>query len=315
MDFDKVAYWGLVKESKLHLNVCYIYVGDTVKDIFEAVQAWVSATLGYWNKKDVPKTKEDVIQDGYFKNFIDNIFPEEIVKTRDIVQDIFKSTFRFKEQVALYLPQNINLPAWQASQEQKDEYETILWKTIIELIQLANGGTLVLFTSHYMLNKATAILKDAINLPVYSQSTLGAYKAMEEFTGVPNGVLLGTQSFWQGIDIPGAQLRMLIVTKLMFPLPEDPLFKAREKQLKKQSRNAFQEISLPYANIMLRQGFGRLIRSQQDKGVIAILDSRILHKPYGKILLSNLPKVGQVHTVESLETLIDEKKLLNFDAV
>ena len=186
-----------------------------------------------------------------------------------------------------------------------------LFDQIIQLVELSGGGALILFTSKAMLQKACNILEESLDFPIFSQLDLGAQRAMEFFCQVSDGILLGTNSFWQGVDIAGPKLRMLIITKLMFTPPEDPIYKARSSQLEEMNKNSFLELALPYANIMLKQGFGRLIRSETDKGVISILDSRIIHKAYGKKLLMNLPRVNITHDISKLKVQIEEKNIFN----
>ncbi len=311
MDFDRTAYWGESKEGILHLYVCYIQAGEHLTELFTVPQAWVSATLGYWHKQAVPPSKEVIIQEGYFQYFIENLFPQ-FDDTEDLfVKDIFKSSFRFRDNVILYLPKHLTPPLHGVANDDKLSYETNLWETIIDLVDLSQGDALVLFTSYYMLNKANDILSNTIDLPISSQGALGAQKAMEKFMATPHSVLLGTQSFWQGVDIPGSKLKMLIITKLMFPPPDEPLFQARSKRLENFKRRPFNELSLPYANTMLRQGFGRLVRTRTDKGVIAILDSRITQKFYGNILLSNLPRTDRVYDYKHLTDSIKKGAIFN----
>ncbi len=310
MDFEAAVYWASKEKEKFYLHTCSIQLGDHLKELFTEQQIWTSATIGYWSKTTPPSTKEEAIENGYFNSFIQNIFPPQMQKGT-ILKNIFKSGFDFKQQVLLYLPRNLEVPPWDSPETEKETYRDHLMEQIIELVELSKGGALVLFTSNWMLEYASDVLEEALNFPVFSQLRLGAQKAIEEFHSCSEAILLGTNSFWQGIDIPGSRLRMLIITKLMFTPPEDPIYKARDTLFKKTNRNAFYELALPYANTMLRQGFGRLIRKETDKGVIAILDSRILSKSYGKNLLMNLPRASVVYDQEKLAQEVKNKLIFS----
>ena len=113
-----------------------------------------------------------------------------------------------------------------------------------------------------------------------------AYRLVEQFKGISSAVLLGTASFWQGIDIPGEALQCVVIAKLPFSVPDDPLVEARMEQLK----NPFFEYQVPQATLLFRQGFGRLIRTRTDRGAVVVLDSRIMTKNYGKWFLRSIPK-------------------------
>ncbi len=310
MNFDKNVYWANIKNNIFSLHTCFIELGDQLHELFMEPQLWTSATLGYWGGGNPPSDKYKVVEAGYFDNFKKNILPTFIDKD-DLVEDIFKSTFAYKEKTVIYIPEGILAPEWGAASEKVDQYENILLKEIAYLINLSKGGALLLFTSYYMLNKMTCGLNDLIEQPIYSQAELGAYRALELFKKNTNGVLLGTNSFWQGVDIPGEGLRMLIITRLMFQPPDDPIFKAKAEKIKQRKGNHFFELALPYSSTMLRQAFGRLIRNESDKGVIAILDSRIIKKSYGKNLQINLPKVPIASKRSTLEKLVNQKNLLS----
>src|SRR5947207_6124194 len=155
------------------------------------------------------------------------------------------------------------------------------------------GGAFVLFTSYSMLNSAHERLKpilENLKLPllVHGQGP-PARILLDRFRTTPNAVLLGTTSFWQGVDVQGDQLRNVIVVKLPFAVPDEPIIEARLDAIKRNGGNPFMEYSVPEAIIKLKQGFGRLIRSRTDKGIVVILDSRIVTKRYGRMFLEALP--------------------------
>ena len=288
MDFEKVVYWGAIQKNIFSLHACPINLGEELEELFIQPQLWTSATLGYWPGGKPPQVKEEVIKQGYFKSFIETIFPLPISES-NILMNIYKSEYSYKKNSILYIS-SLRQPIWNASELEKEKYEEKLLEELTWLIELSKGGVLILFTSYYLLNKVALGLESSLDYPIFSQGDLGAAKALEYFKENADGVLLGTSSFWQGIDLPGEQLRVLVITKLMFQPPDDPIFKARANQIKKMNKNPFMELALPYASTMLRQGFGRLIRTKQDKGIIAILDNRLIEKSYGHNLLVNIPK-------------------------
>ena len=309
MNFDKNVYWASMERNVFSLHTCFIELGDELEELFQEPQLWTSATLGYWGGGRPPPDKYQVIEAGYFDGFQKSILPSAI-EPDDLLRDIFKSTFPYREKTAMYIPKALTPPEWGAETHQQEKYENSLLDEIAYLVQLSKGGVLVLFTSYYLLNLMTTGLRELVEEPIYSQAELGAHKALEFFKKDTNAVLLGTNSFWQGVDIPGKGLRMLIITRLMFQPPDDPIFKARAEKIKQRQGNHFSELALPYTSRMLRQGFGRLIRNHSDQGVVAILDSRIVRKNYGKTLLVNLPRMEIASDREDLERLVEAKQVI-----
>lgn len=159
--------------------------------------------------------------------------------------------------------------------------------------KVGSGGTFVLFTSFKVMNEVFDLVKDNLEVAGYrlfcQGKDLTRNQMISEFKKTTKGILFGVSSFWTGVDIPGKALQKLIIAKLPFPAPNDPLMQAQEEIYKRFDKNFFMERALPMTAIMLKQGFGRLIRKTTDKGMVVILDSRIATKKYGKMLLSSLP--------------------------
>lgn len=228
--------------------------------------------------------KEDF---SYFKNLLGN---------PSTVDHSFASPFPYEKNSLLYLPKNIHDPVSEPKDFQED-----LYKLIPFLLNLSGGSSFVLFTSNKMLSEVYTELEDKLDYPLFSQLELGAERAKEEFLANENSVLFGVSSFWQGIDIKGDKLKSVIITKLPFQPPGEPVLEAKIENLKNKNGNPFEEIQLPFAGITLKQGFGRLIRSKTDRGFVAIVDPRIQKKSYGRKLLGSLPPAKLVKSFSELK--------------
>jgi ATP-dependent DNA helicase DinG len=175
----------------------------------------------------------------------------------------------------------------------RGEYESAILPALRHYIGLADGHAFLLFTSYDSLRKCCAALKpwlDDHNLAIYSQADgTPRTELLRAFREQPRGVLFGAESFWQGVDVPGDALRLVVMTKLPFSVPDHPLLEARLESIRDQGGNPFRDFQLPEAVIKFRQGFGRLIRTATDSGIVLVTDPRILQKPYGKTFLDGLP--------------------------
>jgi ATP-dependent DNA helicase DinG len=161
---------------------------------------------------------------------------------------------------------------------------------IVELLELSQGRAFCLFTSYSQMNDLFERVRKRVAFPLMLQGTAPRSALLERFKNTAGAVLFATSSFWQGVDVPGDQLSCVIVDRLPFAVPSDPILAARVRALQEEGRNPFAELQVPQAVLALKQGFGRLIRTKTDRGVLALLDTRIQKMAYGKIFLESLPK-------------------------
>ena len=177
------------------------------------------------------------------------------------------------------------------------DYASWLADLITRAITIAGGGALVLFTSYKLLETVHAACSPALgNIPVLKQGDEDRSRLLDRFKAQTDSVLFATQSFWEGIDVPGQALRLLIITRLPFQVPTDPIARARQEATTAAGGNAFYHFSLPEAVIRFRQGFGRLMRSANDRGAVLVSDVRLVTKSYGATFLRSIPETRQVIT-------------------
>ncbi|MBV8313962.1 MAG: helicase [Planctomycetaceae bacterium] len=203
------------------------------------------------------------------------------------------SPFDYSRQVEIHLPRNLPDPS-----EQADEYERQAIRAIPHYLEKTQGKAFVLFTSYRMMEAAVRALTPWFarrNIALFAQSEgMPRSKMVEAFKADVNSVLFGADSFWQGVDVPGEALSNVIIVRLPFSVPSHPLLEARLEEIRRRGGNPFFEYQVPEAVIKLKQGFGRLIRSKADRGIVVILDPRVLSKPYGRTFLSSLPDCPRV---------------------
>jgi ATP-dependent DNA helicase DinG len=259
-------YWASVstREDRVSLHAAPLHVGRLVqKHLLYPKEAVIltSATLTTDNRFD---------------------FMRERLHTWEADELTVGSPFDYARSTLVYIPTDIPEPNQPYYQKQIDQ-------ALIALCRATGGRTLVLFTSYYQLRNTA----QAITLPladdgivVYQQGAgISRAQLLENFRTTPRSVLMGTRSFWEGVDVVGEALSVLVITRLPFSVPDDPIFAARAESFD----NPFAEYAIPETILRFRQGFGRLIRTKTDRGVVAILDKRVLTKSYGPMFLNSLP--------------------------
>jgi ATP-dependent DNA helicase DinG len=202
--------------------------------------------------------------------------------------------FHYGEQALLYLPPRM-------PDVRDGGFQAKAAEEILRLLELSEGRAFCLFTSYSQMRDLYERVNARSAFPLLLQGTAPRSVLLERFKTTPNAVLFATASFWQGVDVPGEQLSCVIVDRLPFAVPSDPVVAARVNALNEEGRNAFAEYQVPQAVLSLKQGFGRLIRSKTDRGVLSILDNRIQRMAYGKIFIESLPKYAKTQELRDVE--------------
>ena len=204
------------------------------------------------------------------------------------VNGFFPSPFPYEKNVVLNIPSDIPMP-------DAPGFQDSLNKAVAALLEITNGKTLVLFTSYESLKKSCEYVRSCIkaDIRILRQGEADRMVLLNEFKNDISSCLFATASFWAGVDVPGESLSHVILAKLPFSVPSDPIFKAKSDLIDKSGGNSFMHLSVPQAVIQFRQGFGRLMRSGSDRGIVTVLDKRILVKRYGQIFIQSIPKTIQ----------------------
>jgi ATP-dependent DNA helicase DinG len=210
------------------------------------------------------------------------------------------SPFEYSEQSLFYHPRGLLFP-------NDPGFVSSVVELAVPVIEASQGRTFMLFTSHRALQQAAELLSDLIDYPILVQGSRPKALLLEQFKQHGNAVLLGTSSFWEGVDVRGDALSCVIIDKLPFAAPGDPVLKARLDAMQKQGRNAFFEYQLPSAVITLRQGIGRLIRDVSDRGVLMLCDPRLLKKSYGRMFLESVPPMRRTRDFADVRAFFDEE--------
>lgn len=212
---------------------------------------------------------------------------------------VLPSPFDFSTQALLCMPRYLPQPSDPAM------YQAVL-NIARDLIRCNRGGTFLLFTSYRMLNKVAEVLVNELERPVLVQGHTSKRELLDQFVAAGDAVLLGTSSFWEGVDVRGDALRCVIIDKLPFASPDDPLLQARIEDCKLRGGNPFAEVQIPQAVISLKQGAGRLIRDANDSGVLVVCDNRLVSRQYGKTFLQSLPAMQRTRSLDRVKSFLQQ---------
>jgi len=275
----KFVYWAEKRARGCYLQATPIDVSSILEEkLFDVIDTVVltSATLAVAGNFDYTKDRMGL---------------------RNAQSIVVDSPFDFARQALLYVRPHLPDPRGPA-------FTAAASEEILRLLKLTEGRAFVLFTS----NQQMRAIYDRVSLrteyPTLLQGTAPKNALIEEFRETPNAVLFATASFWQGVDVQGEQLSCVIVDKLPFAVPNDPVVEARVRALREEGREPFYEYQIPQAAISLKQGFGRLIRSRSDRGVLSILDNRITRQRYGQVFFDSLPSYGFTTTLKDVEAFL-----------
>jgi ATP-dependent DNA helicase DinG len=270
-------HWYETQGNNFRIHLTPLQVSKQFKNLMaEQKRAWIftSATLAIGND---------------FSHYLQPLGLEHATTLQ------LASNFDYAQQGMIYLPQNLPSP-------DDENYSIAVTNAVIPVLLESQGRAFFLFTSHRALRQAAVILAEKINYPLFVQGDMPKRALLNKFCQTPNAILLGTSSFWEGVDVKGDALSCVIIDKLPFSSPDDPVLKARLAHLKRQGKDAFFNYQLPNAVISLKQGAGRLIRDQNDRGILVIADPRVLTKPYGKVFLDNLPPMRLTQDIKDVQT-------------
>ena len=212
---------------------------------------------------------------------------------------ILASPFDYSDQALFYMPTSLPDPRAQ-------NFPARAADVIVEVLEASEGRAFVLFTSYQQMRELYERVRKRVPYEMFLQGTAPKTRLLDRFRRTPHAVLFATSSFWQGVDVQGEQLSAVIVDRLPFAVPSDPVVAARIRMINEDGGNAFTDYQIPDAIIRLKQGFGRLLRSQSDRGILCLLDNRIARKAYGKMFLESLPPYRISESLEELRRFMRE---------
>jgi len=212
---------------------------------------------------------------------------------------VFSSHFDYANQSLLYTP--IHLP-----DPRQPDFGRLASEEVAQLLKATRGRAFVLFTSYSQMRDVYERVRQKVRYPLLIQGSMPRTQLLDSFRATPHAVLFGTSSFWQGVDVQGEQLSAVMIDRLPFAVPSDPVTAARIRQINDEGGNAFTDYQVPQAVITLKQGFGRLIRSETDRGILVMLDQRLMRMPYGKTFLESLPPYHQTNRLEDVKAFMRE---------
>ncbi len=205
-----------------------------------------------------------------------------------------QSPYDYAHQALCYLPPGLPEPNTR-------DYTTRMLEAVMPVLQASNGRAFILFTSHRALKQAAVWLHDRADWPLFVQGTAPRHRLLEEFRASGHGVLLGAASFWEGVDVIGEALSVVVIDKLPFEAPGDPVLEARLDAMRRHEANPFRDWQVPNAVIALKQGVGRLIRCESDRGILVLCDPRLTSRGYGRIFLDSLPAMPRSRKIADVQ--------------
>ncbi|SPF50180.1 Helicase c2 [Syntrophobacter sp. SbD1] len=277
-----LVYWHEVSQQGVFVNATPIDVGPVLNEfLFPSVTAVVmtSATLSVAGSFEFVRNSLGVPPD-----------------SREL---LLRSPFSYERQAIAYIPSRFPAP-------NDGAFCARMAAEAAEIIEKTRGRALFLFTSYRNMHEVHKLFEGKISFPLLIQGQKTKRALLQEFKDKVDSVLLATSSFWQGIDVPGEALSCLIIDKLPFEVPDDPVIAARLDRISRSGGNAFYQYQVPRAAIQLKQGIGRLIRSSRDRGVIAVFDIRMLTKSYGQVFVKSLPPCRVVHCLDEIDTFLTQ---------
>ena len=219
----------------------------------------------------------------------------------DLQQGNWCSPFDYQQQSLMYLPESLPEPS-------SADFTSQLIDRAVPVLQSSGGRAFLLFTSYRALNEAATLLKSRIKFPILVQGSLPKHQLLEKFKQLGNAVLLGTSSFWEGVDVRGEALSCVIIDKLPFASPGDPVMQARLDAIKRSGGQPFMDYQLPQAVLALKQGAGRLIRDVADYGVLMLGDPRLSSKGYGRLFIKSLPDMPVSRDIADVDDFFFRRK-------
>ena len=277
--------WLETTARKRVLSSSPVDLSATFRDkIFESVPAVVltSATLATGTESESPFR--------YLRSRV-GLGGEDL----DVTELLVPSPFDFEGHALLYTPKDLPSP-------RSPEFEARASERIAKLVELTDGGAFVLTTSLRSMRGLARSLRDALpDREILLQGDAPKTRLLESFRQSGSAVLVATMGFWEGVDVPGSALRLVVLEKVPFSVPTDPIAVARANAIEAEGGNPFMELSVPSAAILLKQGFGRLIRTVTDHGIVALLDERVHRRGYGKRLLATLPPARRSDDLAEVE--------------
>jgi ATP-dependent DNA helicase DinG len=293
--------------EELRVNLGFILESTQRNIVF-----WIERRTGRGPQHNVflqatPITVSDILRTTLFEHLESAVLTSatlavaggfEYIRTRIGIEHarelVVQSHFDYESQALLYVPPDLPDP-------REAQFVERASQRVKQLLEITRGRAFCLFTSYALMHQLYERLLGELAFPMLLQGDAPKNALLEEFRLTPNAVLFATSSFWQGVDVQGEQLSCVIIDKLPFAVPNDPVVAARIRAIDEEGGNAFFQYQVPSAALSLKQGFGRLIRSLHDRGLLCLLDNRILRKQYGRVFLDSLPKYGRTTDIKTVE--------------